>query len=111
MVKNFYVYLDFESFYLEALLDTGAFSSAMSLINFEKIKLQCPPLMKSQHQSITKTVKMADGTSISIALRCSLIISIGGQTFQENFFSSATIKLDTTWNAFFQEPRNCISSK
>ena len=28
---------------------------------------------------------MADGTSVSIALRCSLIISIGGQTFQENF--------------------------
>ena len=28
---------------------------------------------------------MADGTSISIALRCSLIISIGGQSFHENF--------------------------
>ena len=57
----------------------------MSLINFEKIKSQCPHLVKSQHQSITKTVKMADGTSVSIVLRCSLIISIGGQTFQENF--------------------------
>ena len=85
-MKNFfYVYLNFENFYLEALLNTGAFSSATSLINLEKIKSQGPALVKSQFESITKTVKMADGTSISIALRCSLIISIGGQTFQENF--------------------------
>ena len=78
MVESFfYVYLDFESFYLKALLDTGAFSSAMSLINFEEIRSQCPHLVKSQFESITKRVKMTDGTSVSIALRCSLIMSIG----------------------------------
>ena len=65
------------------MLDTGAFSSAMSLPNFEKIKVQCPHLVKSQSESNTKTVKMADGTSAYIALKCCLIISIGGQTFQE----------------------------
>ena len=67
------------------MLDTGAFSSAMSLPNFEKIKVQCPHLVESQSESIRKTVKMADGTSAYIALKCCLIISIGGQTFQENF--------------------------
>ena len=67
------------------MLDTGAFSSAMSLHNFEKIKVQCPHLVESQSESITKKVKMADGTSAYIALKCCLIISIGGQTFQENF--------------------------
>ena len=83
--KFFHVYIDFDSLFLEAVLDTDAFSSAMSLIKFEKIRSQCPHLVKSQIEIITKRVKMADATSVSISVRCSLIISIGGQTFQESF--------------------------
>ena len=100
--KFFYVYLDFGRFCIEALFDTGAFSSAMSLTNFEKIRFQFPHLVKSQSESITKTIKMADGTSTYIFLKCSLMISIGGHTFQENFLVLPQLNSTLLGKPFFK---------
>ena len=71
---------------LDALVDTGAFSSAISLQEFGKLQEQKNVKVVFDVKKITnESVRVANGTVVSIKFRANIQLKFAGQTFVEEF--------------------------